>query len=391
MQYQIDRVRFEVNLDAIEHNYMEIKRRIGSNCELMAVVKGNAYGLGAIRIAQELEGLGCSSFGVAYIEEAMELRENGVTSPILMLGPLNPIYTELAIDNDIEVPLVSFHQAEALSKKARQYGKRIKGHIKLDTGLSRLGIVVNNRLSETLSEIKKIVALKGIDVVGLFTHFTASDLIGSEEFNLAQMSLFAEIASECDAENILLKKHCSSSMPLERYPQYNYDCVRVGALLLGLCSAYSDMLDIKQSVTLRTRICQVKQIEANTPVSYGPIFHTLRKTRIAVIPMGFADGLRRTISNRGYMLIHGKKAPIIGKLSANYSTLDITDIPGAKEGEIVTVFGFDNGLYQTINEYANLYPGTVAEVTSTISQSIPRIYTRESRIIDQIKGIQYLG
>jgi alanine racemase len=374
VEYQRDRTWLEVNLGAIVDNYKEIKSKINTDCQIIAAIKANAYGLGAVRIAQELEKLGTPMFSVSCIEEAMELRENGVKTPILVMGLLNPIHVSLAIDNAIEASFLNFHQAEALSIAAKAVGKKLRGHIKLDVGLSRLGIVVKNRIDETLKEILRITDLENISPVAIFTHITSSKLPGSEEFDRAQLDLFVKISTELDKLGLRLKKHCCSTIPAVRYPEYNLDYIRVAALLFGQLPHTYGRFAIKPTFTLKTRIWQIKQLEAGTPVSYGPTFYTLRKSKIAIVPIGFADGLRRTISNRGEMLLHGKLAPIIGMLSSDYSTLDVTDIPNAKEGDIVTVFGNDNGIEQSVQVYADLYPGTVSEVTSALGSRIPRFY-----------------
>jgi alanine racemase len=380
MQYQQDRTWLEVDLDAIGKNYVDIKKKIAPDCQIIAVVKANAYGLGAVRIARELEALGCPMFSVACLQEAIELRENGISVPILLSGVLNPMHVELAIDNDIEVALVSYHHAKSLSKSAKTSGQRIKGHIKLDVGLSRLGIVVKNRRSEALSEILKIAELDCIDPVAIFTHITSAKLPGAEEFDRGQLELFAQMAIKVYEVGLRLKKHCCSTIPAVRYPEYNFDYIRVAAILFGQLPHTYERFNIKPVVELKTRIWQIKHVEAGTAISYGPIFHTLRRTKMAVVPIGFADGLRRSISNRGSMLIHGKMAPIIGTLSSDYSVLDMTDIPEAKEGDIVTVFGCDNGIEQPEHVYADLYPGTVSEVTSAISSRVPRFYLKGGAI-----------
>jgi len=377
MEYMKNRTWLEVDLDAIGRNYRTVKERIGPDCQVIAVVKANAYGLGAVAVARELESFGCAMFGVVCMEEAMALRDSGIKAPVLVMGPINPQHTELAVDESIEVALTSLGHARALSKAVKAAGKSIKGHIKIDTGLRRLGIPVEGRSDEVVAEILKMTALNGIDAVGLFTHFTASSgMPGSDEFNEKQMSLFAEIANRLDAAKIHLKKHCSSTLATVRYPDYRYDYVRVGSLLYGLRPDTYGGLDIDVTVEMKTRIYQIREVKAGSPVSYGPMFHTLRDSRLAVVPVGFADGLRRTIANRGSMLVHGKKAPIVGQLSSDYTTLDVTDIPEAKEGDIVTVFGCDHGVAQPVYEFGDLYPGTPAEVTAVISPRIPRYYLK---------------
>lgn len=381
MIHQKDRTWLEVDLDAIAHNYIDVRQKITSDCRIMAVLKADAYGLGAVEIAKELESIGCNMFSVACLQEALELRENGVKGNILIFGLVNPANTELTIDNDFEVTLVSFEQAKAISEAACAVGKRIKAHLKIDVGLSRLGIVVKDRMNEALSEINKIAELKNIDLVAFYTHITNSGLPGGNEFDRAQLKLFDQITTMASDMGLKFKKHCLSSLPAVCYPEYKFDYVRLAAILLGQEPHLYGCFNTKPVIQLKSRIWQIKWVEAGTPVSYGPLFHTLRRSRIASIPIGFADGLRRSISNRGYMLVHGQKAPIIGKLCSDYSIIDLTDIPGAKEGDIVTIFGTDFGAQQYEDVYADLYPGTVSEVTSALSRRIPRFYYKGGRVI----------
>jgi len=380
MEYQQDRAWLEVDLGAIGANYANIRGNLTSGCQVMAVLKANAYGFGAVEVARELERLGCPIFAVVTLEEAMELREAGIKAPVLVMGPINPVHAELAIAHRIEVGVVSLGQATTLSEAAHATGKRIRCHIKVDTGLSRLGIPVKDREDQALQEVLAIARLDGLEAVALFTHFTASEMPGGREFNRLQRSLFARIASRLDASGVPLRKHCSSTLPAVAHPEHNYDYVRVAALVLGLTPHAYGRLDIQFAVELKTRIWQIKQVPAGTAVSYGPQFHTLRDSRLAVVPIGFADGLRRSIANRGCMVIRRKRAPIVGKLSSDYTILDVTDIPDAEEGDVVTVFGRD-GVSLTVSEYADLYPGTVAEVTGVLGPRVPRYYLKDGRVV----------
>jgi len=379
MRFLRDRTWLEVDLGAIGDNYREVRRRIGPDCQVIAVVKADAYGLGAARVARELEALGCPMFSVSCIQEAMELRENGISAPILLMGVLDPIHAELAVENDVEVSIVGLRQAKALSSAAASRGCRLKGHIKLDVGLGRFGIVVRGREDEAFSEILSIAALRYLDLVAVYTHVTASKLPGAEEFNRDQLELFARTAARIRDAGIALKRHCCSTLPMVRYPEYCFDYVRVAAIIYGQTPAAYAPFDIHPAFALKTRIWQIKEVEAGTPISYGPTFHTLRRTRLAIVPVGFADGLRRTISNRGSMLVRANMAPLIGMLSSDFSILDVTDIPEAAEGDVVTVFGSDGGAELPASSYADLYPGTVSEVTSAISSRVPRVYLRKGR------------
>lgn len=233
MQYGMNRAWLEVDLDAIAWNYQELKRRLPAGCEVMAVLKANAYGLGAVAIARELEDNGCPSFAVVCLEEAVELRKHGISGRILVMGPVDEDGAVIAADNDIEVALVSLSHARRLSSALKEAGRRLKGHIKIDSGLHRLGIVVKDRMDQAESSILEISTLEAIHPVALFTHFAASEFVGGEEFNRSQIALFEEIVERLEARSLRLEKHCLSSIPTVKYTRYCYDYVRVAALLFG--------------------------------------------------------------------------------------------------------------------------------------------------------------
>lgn len=374
MILQKNRAWLEVNLDCIEENYHQIKANIPQDCEIMAVVKANAYGLGAVTIGKLLEKLECPYLAVACIEEAMELRESGIATPILTLGPIHPDHVSLAIEHGIEVPAIGLTQAKALSQKAVELGKRIKVHIKADAGLSRFGILLKNRLPQAVEEALAIAALAGLEAVGVFTHYTASEDPKGEEFNLLQIALFDDFTQRLEETGLRLKKHSASSAFTTLYPQCHNDFIRVASLLLGLQSPMYRGFSTKQSTQFKAQIMQIKELEMGTSVSYGPTTYTLRHTKIAVIPVGYADGIRRTLSNHGYFLVKGKPAPIIGKITMDYIILDVTDIPEVCEGDLVTVFGEDQGTVFDAHQLAALYPGSVGELVSMIHHRVPRFY-----------------
>lgn len=387
MQYQQDRAWMEIDLDAIEENYRHIRRFIGEERGIIGVVKANAYGLGAVPIARCLEKLGCEMLSVACIEEAMELREAGISTPILTLGPVAPWHAKLAAENGVEVPAVSLHQAQALSQAAAEAGVRLRVHVKTDVGLTRFGLVLKNNMERAVEEALAIAALPGLQCVAAFTHYTGADIPLGEEFNQEQIGLFHTFCSRIEARGLRVATHSASSFFTAAYPQCHDDYVRVAALLLGLEAPAPRGMACVPSAQLKTRIYQIKEVEAGTPVSYGPTYTTLRRTRVAVIPLGFADGLRRTIQNQVSLMVHGQWAKIIGKMCMDYMMLDVTDIPQAREGDVVTVFGRDGDLHKESYELAGEYPGSVGELTSVLSPRIPRFYTRGGEIVGRLDEI----
>ena len=377
MNNLMSRTWLEIDLDAIEENYRRIKHDIGES-EIMAVVKANAYGLGAPGVSKFLEEIGVRFFAVACLEEALELRQAGIKGEILTLGPILPEQTEAAIENNITTNIIGIEHAEALSSEAVKRGKKMKGHIKLDSGMARFGLVLEGRVDEAVEETLRIAALPGLQVEGVFTHYTDADLPQGDDFNKHQIALFDEATDKLRARGLVFKKHSASSHFTSIYPQCHNDYVRVGSLLLGTDTDLPYGTQSVHATQLKSRIYQIKEVEAGRPVSYGPIAYTMRRTRLAIVPVGYADGLRRTIQNRASLIVNGKFAPIIGKICMDYLMLDVTDIE-AEVGDIVTVFGRDGEAKQELWQMAELYGGTMGEVPTVLTPRVPRVYFRNGK------------
>ena len=383
MKYMKDRTWMEISLDAIEENYRRVKHDIGDDCRVMAVLKANGYGLGAAYLGRFLEGLGCDFFAVACIEEAVELREAGVKGNILTLGPVLPEHLEIACDKDIITNIISVDHAEKLSARAQQLGLAIRGHIAADSGLGRFGLVLEGRVDEAVNEAAYIAGLPGIKAEGTFTHYTAADLPRGDEFNKHQIGLFDEYTEKLADRGLKLIKHGASSYFTSVYPECHNDYVRIASLLLGIDAPAPRGTVCEMAVQLKSRIYQIKEIGPGCPVSYGPIAHTLRRTKVAVVPIGYADGLRRSIQNSASLLVNGQWAPIIGKMCMDYLLLDVTDIE-AEVGDEVVVIGRSGDKELKIYEMARLYGATVGEVPTVITPRVPRFYTRNGEIVGRM-------
>ena len=383
MEYNTSRTWLEIDLDAIAENHRRIKSDIGES-EIIAVVKADAYGLGAPYISRFLEEIGVGFFAVACLEEAMELRNAGVQGEILTLGPILPMQVEIAIDNNIITNIISLDHAEALSAEAVRLGRTMRGHLKLDAGMARFGLILEGRVDAAVEEALHIAALPGLQVEGIFTHYTDADLPLGDTFNKHQIALFDEACDKLRARGLTFKKHSASSHFTSVYPQCHNDYVRVGSLLLGTDTDLPYGTQSVHAVQLKSRIYQIKEIDAGRPVSYGPIAHTLRPSRIAVVPIGYADGLRRTIQNKASLIVNGQFVPLIGKICMDYLMLDVTDID-AKVGDVVTVFGRDGNAVQELWQMAELYGGTMGEVPTVITPRVPRIYIKDGKYVGQNK------
>ncbi len=373
------RLWMEIDLDHIVENYRAVLQRIPEDCQIMPVVKANAYGTNAVPIALELEKAGCGFFAVTFLEEALRLRKAGLCGDILVMAPIEREEAELAARAGVTVTLCEVEGARALSEKLSELGQSLQAHIKLDTGLSRLGLVVSGRESQAALEARELLHLPQINVKGIYTHITASDIPGGDALNRMELERFRAVSDTLRQEGYPLVRHCLSTGPLVNYPAYACDYVRLGSILYGAYGSipgpYGDY-PIKNSIYLKARVMQVKDVPQGTSVSYGPLFTTLRDTRLAVVPIGFADGLRRSLSNAGRMIVRGKWAPIIGKICCDHTMLDVTDIPEVRRGDVVTIFGRDQELEQFPGHYARLTGATAAETTAAFHGRIPRITLR---------------
>ncbi|MCJ7855302.1 alanine racemase [Lachnospiraceae bacterium NSJ-143] len=373
MDYKMDRAWLEVDLNVLRNNYKLIRNFISDKSEIITVVKADAYGLGAVRCAQTLEACGCKFFATAYFEEAMELRENGIVSPILVLGIIPDEYIVSAIKNNIETSVSSYDDACRIGKIAESTDKRLGVHIAADVGMSRFGITLENRLDEAASEAEKIFSVNGIEVKGILSHMTVMSNAFEREFDYHQINLFRDFTNMLYAKGFKVPRHCSCSAMTSLYPETSFDYIRVGALPFGLQNPLYESFRTDEVIQLKTRVWHIKEVPLNTTVGYGP-HYTKRRTRLAVIPVGFGDGLHRSLSDRAYVLINGKRAKIFGKLCMDFTMVDITDIDNVKCGDSVTLFGSDNGESISIKEYADLYSGTACEVSTSLGKRINRVY-----------------
>jgi alanine racemase len=364
-------------LDVIRRNYLRIAEKTGGKKHVLIVLKANAYGLGAVALGRFFESLGCFALAASTLEEAMELRESGVRLPVLILAPIGAGQAVLAAEQEFWVSLVNTSQSLSLSDAASASGRKVKGHIKADSGLSRLGIRLTGRVSQALEEMKEILTLPGLDVTGFYTH--TSD--GAPALDRAELELFAAAAEKLKEIRPSLLVHCLSSSTLPRFSEYLCDFARIGALYSGGPPEAVTDWGIEQAVSFKSRVLQVKLLEAGASVSYGAAYVTSRPTKIAVAAVGYADGLRRSLSNGGAMIVRGKKAPIIGKMCCDCTILDVTDIPGAEEGDLVTIWGRDGTAEQYVWDYAELYPASFSEVTAALASRVPRVYMRHGQAL----------
>ncbi len=373
MEYEKNRTYLEVNLSTLQENYRQIRHLLSPHTDLMAVVKADAYGLGAVAVTKALLACGCNQFATATLEEAMELRDAGVTSPLFVLGPVYEFQVPLAVKHNIMLSVSSLAMAKAYQKAASAVSQPLLVQIAADVGMSRFGLPLETAMAQSVEEACQIFSLPNVQVRGLYTHMTVMSHPTEREFDLHQLHLFETFTQDVYARGMFAPRHCACSGMTLLYPQSHFDLVRISALLFGVQDPLYQSIQTQEVASLRSRIVFLKDVPRGATVGYGPHV-TRRATRLAVIPAGFGDGLHRRLSHQAPVLLHGKRTKIFGKLCMDFSMIDVTDIPEASVGDTVTLFGKDGDAQISIFEYAALYDGTACEVITSLGKRINRIY-----------------
>lgn len=369
------RVQARVNLSAIRHNLQEIRKSINSDTKLMVIIKADAYGHGAVPLAKAIGDSGyVDAYGVAIIEEAVELRNAGIKKPILILGYTPSQQYDLVVENDVSQTIFQYEMAKALSEEAVRQGKTAKVHIKLDTGMSRIGYPDKK---ESIEEIKRIVELKNLEVEGIFTHFARADE-RDKSCTYRQIERFNCFIEQLEKENIFIPiKHMSNTAGIMEFKEANYNMVRCGIATYGIYPSdevSKDKVRLIPAMELKTHVIYVKDVEAGVGISYGATYVTDKKRRIATIPVGYADGYSRNLSNTGKVIIHGQYAPIVGRICMDQFMVDVSDIPDVKQGDLVTLLGKDQDACISAEELAAWSHSFPYELVCTIGKRIPRVY-----------------
>ncbi|MDI9508824.1 MAG: alanine racemase [Clostridiales bacterium] len=368
------RAQANINIDAIRSNISQVKSKLKKDTKLMVIVKADAYGHGAVRVSQALQGEVADAYGVAIIEEAIELREAGITKPILILGYTPKEQFRLVISYDVIQTVYRYEMAEELSAEAINQGKTAKIHIKVDTGMSRLGF---NDTDKSLEDIKKIASLEGVSIEGIFSHFAKADEADRESVK-GQIERFDKFYDLLKQEGIYIPlRHMSNSAGMIEYPEAEYDMIRCGIVSYGVYPSNEvsqDVFSLQPAMDLKSHVVFIKEVEAGTGISYGSTYITKRKTRVATIPVGYADGYSRNMSNVGKVIIRKQYAPIIGRICMDYFMVDVTDIKDISEGDVVTLLGEEGSCkitIETLSEWSHSFP---YEIMCTVGKRIPRVY-----------------
>ena len=364
----------EVSLSNIKHNYKSIRASLPEQCKFLGVVKADAYGHGALRVALLLQECGADYLAVSCLDEALELRDGGISMPVLILGHTPSDYTELLIDKNITQTVTCLAKAEEYSSAAARAGKTLRVHMKLDTGMSRLGFLCGgDYFAEGIENIVRSCSLPNLEYEGIYTHFAVSDEPGEEnrEYTLKQFSLFMRVINELrSVHGIRFKiRHCANSGVVVNYPEMALDMVRPGLLLYG----YGDVenkLDLRPCMRFVTTVSTIKFYEEGTSVSYGRKYSTSRRTRMGVLAVGYADGLPRAVSGKCLFSTKYGKTLQCGNICMDMCMADLTDLPEVEVGAEVEIFGSHNSIY-SISDAAGTIP---YELLCSVTKRVPRVY-----------------
>ena len=387
MKSYLRRTWAEVNIDALKHNFDAIRAAADRKARLICVIKADAYGHGAVFLGKLYEKMGADGFAVSNIEEAMQLRENGIRLPVLILG-FTPatLAKELAVHH-ISQAVFSEEYARELSAEAVRQDVKVGIHIKVDTGMSRIGFLYQSpeRDEPSLQQMERACQQPNLIREGIFTHFALAD--EAEEGKPAtehQLRCFNQAVERLQADGYTFPLiHCSNSGAIIDYPQAHHNAVRAGIILYGLSPSgkLKDRLDLQPVMTIKSVIAQVKTIEAGTPVSYGGTFVADRPMKIATVPIGYADGYTRSLSNRAYMTVKGRKAPVIGRVCMDQLMLDVSNIDKVTSGDEVTVIGDGTDGSMTFDDIAAMTGTINYEVVCLVGKRVPRVYIHHGKNI----------
>lgn len=365
-----------VDLGAIRHNINEVRRNVKADTKIMAVVKADAYGHGAVKVSHALKDL-VDAYGVAIIEEALELRQSGIDKMILILGYTDPQWYPELVKNHISQTIYTWEMAEELNETAGKLGEKAAVHIKLDTGMGRIGFAPTK---ENIMVVKRISKLPYLELEGIFTHFARADEETVQPIK-EPFQRFMFFVTELEREGVHIPvRHVSNSASVIHFPEGNLNMVRSGITTYGLYPSElvpKDILHLKPAMQWKSVISYVKEIEAGTSISYGGTFTSKQPMRVATIPVGYADGMKRDLSNKGRVLVHGRYADILGRVCMDQFMVDVTGIPETLEGDDVTIFGRDGDREITVEEIAGLSHSFNYEFVCSVTRRVPRRYIEE--------------
>lgn len=359
----------QVDLAAIAHNIGEIKQQLQGRSKLCAVIKADAYGHGTAAVAKAAVQAGADYLAVAILNEALALRNAGFKEPVLVLGYTPPEQAEYVVDQNIVQTVFTLSAAEALSQAAVRQHKTVRVHLKIDTGMGRIGVLPE----EAAAMAGAIRALPNIEIEGAFSHFAASDTADAS-FAQLQLARFKQALAAIEAAGITIPiRHMANSAAILTLPESHMDMVRAGVILYGLwpSNEVEKTIDLRPALQLKARVAYVKRVAPHCPISYGCAFVTERESVIATLPIGYADGYTRRLSGKAYVVVRGQRAPVVGKICMDQCMVDVTDIEGVQEGDEAILFGSAD---IPVDEVAALLETINYEIICMVGSRIPRIY-----------------
>ncbi|MCX7903920.1 MAG: alanine racemase [Caloramator sp.] len=370
----------EVNLDNFKHNFREVKRLVNGR-KIFGVIKADGYGHGAVELAKALEEEGVDFFAVAVITEALELRKNGFKRPILVMGFTPPTFAKEIVEYDITQTVFSFDLAKALSDEAVKQNKIVKIHIKIDTGMGRVGFIPNQK---AIDEIEKINKLPNLKLEGIFSHFSSADE-KDKTFTYLQLDRFKKTVKALEERGIIFElKHLANSAGIIDVEEAYFDAVRPGIMLYGYYPSSEvnvNKVELRPVMTLKAKIVHIKEVDEGTPISYGRRFITERRSKIATLPFGYADGFTRLFFQKGQVIVNGVLAPVVGRICMDQCMIDVTDCGDVNVGDEVIILGNFNGIKNDADVLAERL-GTISyEILCMVSKRVPRVYIENGKIV----------
>jgi alanine racemase len=378
-----NRVYVTVNLDAVEFNIQQMKENIAKDTQIIAVIKADGYGHGAVPIAHLIEDYDYVwGFAVATAEEAIILRRNQVKKPILILGYVFREHYEALIELDIQLTVFTLEMAREISKVAQEQKKKVKLHVKLDTGMNRIGFQCDEKSLTTIKEIQK---LPNIEIEAAFTHFAKADELDKTSANM-QLSLYKDFVKKLEEAGVFIPlKHCSNSAGIIDMKDANMDAVRAGIIIYGLYPSNEVSMDhvkLQPVLEWKSHVVHVKEVSIGTGISYGWTCKTDKVTTVATIPVGYADGYPRSLSNKGWVLIKGKKAKVLGRVCMDQFMVDVTDIDGVVPGEEVVLIGKSGEKSIRVEEMSDLSERFNYEFVCDIGKRVPRVFLKNNEVVE---------
>ncbi len=379
------RTQARIDLDAVEYNCSNVRAKLPDDCKLLGVIKADAYGHGAVELAHLLDEK-CDFFGVACIEEAVELKKAGVKAPVLILGYVDSNVYDLVVKYDVRIPIFSMESAVALSNEAVRQGKTVPFHFCIDTGMSRIGFQVNEQSADMC---KEITLLPNIEAEGLFSHFATADEADLTKAKAQREKYKAFVKMLEDRGVNIPVKHLNNSAGIMNFDEY-FDMCRMGIILYGLYPSEEvdkSLLDIKPVMSWLTHITHIKTLEPGREISYGGTYKTTEPRVIATIPVGYADGYPRCLSNKGRVIINGQYANIVGRVCMDQFMVDVTDVKGVDLNSTVTLVGRDGDTCLSMEEVSNSAHSFNYELPCRVARRVPRVYYKNGEIV---KVVNYL-